>query len=216
MGAMAVPLMMTAASAAMQYMAQSDAQSKRQGIINQMQQATSAANQRNIGINTDVAKQYDPTARAATLDQIAGTKTQQLNDALDQAHKLLPSSTAPGNVPTDYKTDEATKFSAEKQRELNLTKMLGAMMAPGQLRANEGYNLADAATRSATNASNLRGSLAGSEYDVGKVQADPLLTVGGQVVGGVGSGMAANAYGDQLRKLYSGMFAPTAAPATLG
>lgn len=204
--AAAIPIVI---GAGMSYMAQKDAQDQRESIINRMQRSSQEANARNIALNTDTAQQYDPNSRMTTLNSLAGDKTTMLNQALDQAHSMLPSATESGNVPEAYTTDKAQKATVEKQRELNLTKMLGAIMAPNQLRTNEGYKSADTAGKIGTNASNLKGVLAGDEYDVGKVQADPFLTIGGQAVSGLGTGMASADYQSKLQKMYSGMFKGT-------
>lgn len=206
MGAAAIPLVVSLAGTAAQYVASEKAANQRQGIANQMDQDRATFGQQNRDLTTNLAQQYDPTTRLATLNDLAGKRQDTLTRDQTTANANIPTAGYTGKISSAYGADKAATGAIENARTAKITQLLANVLAPTDLRAKEGFRTADTSGRLNTLRTDLSSVTGGRASDLASVEPDPLLNFGGSVAQGVGAGMAASDYQTKRDKLIADLF----------
>lgn len=206
--AAAVPLIVSLGGAAAQYIASERASARRNNQLSALSRDQEQFGQKNRALTTDLAKQYDPNARAEVLKGLAGAKEASLTADTAKADLALPETGYSGRSSKAYDTTKAAVGAKEAQRQVDLTKLLSKVMAPKDLRTQEGFATSDVASQNSTDLTNLHGLATARQNDIQSIAPDPLLMFAGSAAQGVGSGLAAGNYQKRLDAIYAGLFGP--------
>lgn len=174
---------------ATQYYAQNEAASDRKRAVGRAQDWQDTASRKIIDTSMKNAQQYDPTARTQANAQAQDAATNSLRGYLEAAKGQQPSSGTTGAVSSTFTTDRAERALADANRATTLARLFGKMRGATDLRAIEGLNNADAATRVAGMARNKANMAGAQSVDIQEAgQEDPTLMLLSSLMTGYGMG----------------------------
>lgn len=172
-----------------QYYAQDQAAGNRKQAIGRAQDWQDTASRKIIDTSMTNAKQYDPTARMQANTQAQDAATNSLRGYLEAAKPQQPDSSVNGAVSSTFNTDRAQRTLADANRATMLARLFGKVRGATDLRAIEGLNNADAASRVASMARNKANMAGAQNVDIQEAGTpDPTLMLLGSLMTGYGMG----------------------------
>jgi hypothetical protein len=208
---MAIPagLVILAASAALKYANETDAQKRQEKLLAAMRDYQNMKSRSALAATEDMLAKQTPEARSSELAQVTAGREQSLRDTVGaaQAFDAAPSA---GKHSGDFQAAQEKEASTVAERTRRAIEQLAAMGAPGeqkfqhQLRFSKAAGAVDAANSASDNVGRAyRTSIAGTRPDA---FADMLssvgMAVGSGMMGGTGtestmaSGMGADSSGN--------------------
>lgn len=185
----AIPYIIMAGGYAMQQRAQGDADKKQQRILARAETIQNGLTGNALGITENSAKKYDATARADAANQAEQTAATSLGQALTEAQtKIAPD--ASGNVSDAYTVAKAKSAADTLARGQQLAQLMAKMRAPLDLRANEGFDNANASSQSAMLQGDARRTMDYAQRRIGRVKPNQGQMMLGGLMQSFGSGMS--------------------------
>ncbi len=185
-------LLMMAAGTAMQYMSQQQAARRAQRALGMVEDRNDQFNRQIIDITENNARQYDPAARSAATERATDAAVVSLTEYLNRARDAGMGEVAPasqGRVSEAFDTERARRAAAQADSAVRLAQLMGRVRGPMDLRAEEGMNNADAASRiGLIGQEQLALARAGMTDVAAAGRPDPFLGIVGSGLQGYGAG----------------------------
>ncbi len=189
-------LIMMGVGMALQYKAQQDAQARVRRALGLAEDRNDRYNQQVIDITDENAQQYDAKQRLEASDQAGEAATRSLTAYLQQARDAgmgEVSAATQGRTSQVFDAERARRTAAQADSAVRLAQLMGRVRGPMDLRTEEGFANADAASRlgliGQEQLAMARAGLADARL---AGTPDPFLTTVGGALRGYGAGMAAS------------------------
>jgi len=187
-------LAMMAAGTAMQYLSQQQAIARANSEMSRVQDRNDEYNRQIIDVVNQNAEQYDPSRRQAAMDTAQQDAVASLTGYLARARDAgmgEVSAATQGRTSEAFGTERARRVAEQADVAQKLAQLMGRVRGPVDLRTEEAFTNADAASRIGLLGQEQIAMGRAGMYDVGRAgQPDPLLMTAGGALAGYGAGKA--------------------------
>lgn len=180
-----------------------DAAARRQKLVDAMAAYQTGNAKKSMDVTGKFIEGDTPDARAAALNQAEADNKTGYDKTVGAVQAFEQPGGVSGNISPEYTKAQADSATAGAARTKMLVENLAKMRAPGVAGATEARRYGKAAGD--VGALNSANANVGNAYhtDISNVQENPWASVGGDVLSGVGSGIALK---DSLKKLRASAF----------